>query len=274
MGGMLDLLRFVFSGRSAHDIIIRVIGLVVIAIIVVLWTGQNRSPSSFAPDNAALLPTRGALTDAGTLPMGATVSGTLLEGQRQAWLFEGERGQRVNLRVRGEVDSTLELIPPGQSDSIAIDFNSGGGYDAFICNQPLYESGSYRAVVSSYLGTPDRAVGAYELSLEAETAVETRPIAYGETVEGQLTTCDGDYYALAVEAGDTLRVTLTADDGANLYIRLLTRRAAAEVLAFSRQEDGQDVLEFTVEANGDVIIQVNRPPNEPEASYRLSVGRG
>jgi hypothetical protein len=221
-----------------------------------------------------LLPTRGALTDSGTLTFGGTVSGTLAEGERQAWAFAGEQGQRVNLRVRGEVDSTLELIPPGGVDSIAIDFSSGGGHDAFICNQALYEGGVYRAVVSSYLGSPNRVVGSYELSLEAENAVETRPIAYGETLEGQLTTCDGDYYALAVEAGDTLRATLAADDGANLYLRLLSRRAATEALAFSRQGDGGDVLEFTVETDGEVIIQVNRPPNEPEASYRLSAARG
>lgn len=279
MDALVSFLRFLLRARSGHELIIRLVGLVVIAVAVIMITSDSRGRVAAPPDPVAALPPRGALTEVGTLPMGGTVSAVLGEGERHAWRFTGELGQRVSLRVRGEIDSTLELIPPDGTESIAIDFNSGGGRDAFLCNLLLTFGGTYRAVVSSYLGLADHASGPYELSLTAETAIETRPIAFGESIDGRLTTCDGDTYALDVRPGDTAVITLQPDAGADLYVVLQEQPDSSEMLAFSRESTGADgaaidSLSVDFSEAGTVIVRVSRPPNEPEAGYRLTVERG
>lgn len=279
MDALAGFLRFILRARSGRELILRLTGLIVIGVAVVIFTSDSRGRVAAPPDPIDALPTRGALTEVGTLAMGGTVSAVLGAGERHAWGFTGELGQRISLRVRGEIDSTLELIPPDGTESIAIDFSSGGGRDAFLCNLRLARSGTYRAVVSTYLGLPNYASGPYELSLAAETAIETRPIAFGTSIDGRLTTCDGDYYALDVQPGDTALVTLQPDAGANLYVALQARRDSTEILAFSRESTGADgaaidSLNAEFNAAGTVILRVSRPPDEPEAGYRLTVERG
>jgi hypothetical protein len=218
------------------------------------------------------------LTEAGTLEVGGTVTGSLAKGERHTWAFEGTAGQRINIRVRGDWDSTIELIPPNGTESIAVDFNSGGGWQAFLCSQLLPRAGTYRAVVSGYLGLPDKDFGEYTLTIEEENYIEDRPIAYDETVETTLTTCDGDFYVIDVEAGDTLQVMLTPESGAEMYLRLLPDRYVGNPLAFGSDtvdDAGRAAEMFAVEIfeSQRFFIQVDAPIDAPEASYTLTVER-
>jgi hypothetical protein len=278
MNFIYSVFRLLSVGNpNPRQLAIRAVGLGVLILVAVIWGINYRNslpPSGIRGDTS---PTLSPLTDAGTLEVGGSVTGSLADGERHTWAFEGAAGQRVNIRVRGDWDSTLALLPPNGSQSIAGDFNSGGGWQAFMCNQLLRTAGTYRIVVSGELGLPDKNFGDYTLTIEEETYIEERPLAYGETVEGRLTTCDGDFYTVAVEQGDRLEVTLTPENGAKMYIRLLSSRTDDETIYYGQDtiaEDGrpQQVIAVDVRQNATIFIHVDVPIDEPEAAYSLSIG--
>lgn len=277
MDVIFRFLRFLTIGSpDGKQIRIRLVGFAAIFVIVGIWGLNDRSqtpPSGIRGDTS---PTLAPLSDAGTISVGGSVTGSLAEGERHAWSFEGQQGQRVSIRVRGDWDSTVEVYPPGGSQGIGIDFSSGGGVEAFLCSFRLSSTGTFHAVVSGYLGTPGRNFGDYTLSIREEGYVEERPVAYGATVEGRLSTCDGDFYTVAVEQGDTLEVRLTPLDNADIYVMLLPSRASDDLIAVGRPVPGTsyESAVINVTRGGVVSIKVAAPPTAPEdAAYTLSIGR-
>lgn len=275
----IRLLRFVTLGNPSPQMMLFRLVLLGVVFVVTVAISQNQSDQRVAFDPVITLPTRSANLLQGTLTLPrSTVSGTLNKGERHAWQFEGERGQTVNLRVRGDWDSTLELLPPRSTQPIAIDFNSGGGYSAFLCNTTLYGPGLYTAVVSGYLALPDRDAGAYTLSLESSSVQEAIPIAIGETAAGLVDTCDGDFYRITVRKGDSFEVTVIPDGDAELSAVLLSSRySTTGALAVGRETtdaQGRTVERFSTTASADteLSIRVYSPMDVArDASYTIRV---
>lgn len=276
---IIKALRFLLrGGTDSRQIVIRLAGLVALVVFVWLAVRLTQNTGAPLPLPQHTLPEQGEITVIGAIEMSGTASGTLGQGERHGWTFTGERGQYVDLRVFGEWDSTLELIPPNGRESIAIDFSSGGGSAAMLCGQVLRTAGEYTAVVSGYLGLPDRDFGDYELSLTTRPASETVPVAYGDTVSGRVETCDGDFYLIDVEQGDMLEVTLTPDAGADLFARLLTSNSAREVLTISRSTTDDagraiDVLTAEFTQNAQLLLNVSRRIDHPPADYVMTISR-
>jgi hypothetical protein len=274
----LPFLRILAGSSDPKQLAIRVIGLIALVVILVIWGATQRSQNSPVNNPGPLL-TVTPLSDIGTLAIGDSVTGSLADDERQSWAFEGQRGQRVNVRVLGDWESTVELLPPEGARAIATDLNLGGADQAIFCNLALPASGTYHVVVGGGLGNSGMVTfGDYTLVLEEENYVEDRQIAYGDTVEGRLTTCDGDFYTLPVKEGDRLQVTLAPEGGAEMYLRLLPTRKDGQLIAFGRDAlsaDGQaqEIAAVQVLANSTFFIQVAAPYTAPEAGYTLTVGR-
>lgn len=264
------------GGADSRQMIVRLTGM--IALVVLVWLAVRLTQNAGAPPplQQHTLPEQGAITLMGAIEMDGSVSGTLEQGERHGWSFTGERGQLVDLRVFGDWDSTLELIAPGSDAAIAIDFNSGGGSTALLCGQRLLADGAYIAVVSGYLGVPNRDFGDYRLELSARPASDPVPIAYGDTISERAETCDGDFYLLDVEQGETLEIAITPEDGADLFARLLTADSARRLLLTSREttnEAGQpiDLLRADILENARLLINVSRRIDHPPADYVMTV---
>jgi hypothetical protein len=274
---ILKILRFVMSGGdSGREMRIRIVGVIVMVVVIsaILMLRTSDVPTYNPGD---LLPTQAALIVRGRLPLRGEASDVLSEAsERHAWQIEAEGGEYVNLRVRGELDSTLEIIPPGFDRSTAIDFSSGGGNQAFLCMQSLRRPGLYTVVVSSYLAPPNRAIGAYSLSVEPAFFEEARPLAAGETLTGRTDSCDGDFYTLTVSTGEMFEVTVMPEPGRDVFARLYRSRTAGELLGFSRSmtdAEGRsvDVMTFTATATGTLTLNVSAQVDFPPADYSITV---
>lgn len=277
MNLLYSLYRLLTVGSpNRRQVGIRVVAIIIMFGVLIAWGVSYRSqppPSSIQVDSR---PTEAPISSTGQVQIGGSVSATLAEGERQAWTFDGQRGQRLSIRVLGGWDSTLEIYPPNGRAPIGGDFNSGGGYQAFMCSYRLAYDGTWTVVVSGYLGVPGKNFGAYELRVDEENYVEERPIDFGGSVEGRLSTCDGDYYTITVKTGDSLRLTLTPEDGANLYMRLLPSRDSTDTVAISQSttgEDGatQDVIAVRALQDTTFFINVTRAPGQHEGAYTLAV---
>jgi hypothetical protein len=97
----------------------------------------------------------------GTLAYGDSVRATLPPETRHHWLFEGEAGDVVGIRMSGELDAYLELFAP-DGVRVAVDDDGGSTTDAVIDAFELPSSGTYHIIAR---GHDDEDVGEYELAL-------------------------------------------------------------------------------------------------------------
>lgn len=276
---MLPILRLLAGSTSPRQRAFRMIGLFFLILILVIWginTRRQLPPSGIDGDFGQTL---APASERGVLAIGASVTGSLAADERHSWTFEGEMGQHVNVRMLSDWDSVVELLPSDGTQALATDPNYGGADQALVCNFPLPANGTYRVVVRGGTGnTGMETFGDYTLHVEQEAYNEERLLSYGETVAGTVTTCDGDFYTIPVEAGDTLQVTLTPESSVELYLRLLTSRSSRDLVAFGSDAvgaEGQaqqmiavDVLEATT-----FFIQVSKPYAIPEVDYTLTISR-
>lgn len=107
----------------------------------------------------------------GTLTIGQPVSGTVLPGQAQHWVFEAAAGDVVTVTLRARIaglNSYAVLFGPG-GHQLAADDDSGGGRDMQVDRYRLVASGTYTVAVSA-VGS---SAGLYSLSVELASMQST-----------------------------------------------------------------------------------------------------
>jgi hypothetical protein len=175
---------------------------------------------------------------------GEMLYGELTESVRQQfWSFEGEAGDEISISMEGLGlfnDTVLELYGPN-GERLTYDDDSGQGLFALISGFFLPETGSYRILARAY-GSD---IGEYTLTLTrgsgGETGeVEERPIAYGETVYGEITDAFPEqYWIFEGEAGDTISISMEGLGAfADTYLELYS--SDGEILASN--DDGGEGL--------------------------------
>jgi hypothetical protein len=100
----------------------------------------------------------------GALVYGQTVVGSLEEGERQYWTFDGRNGDVITISMTAfdeELAAFLELVAP-DGRQVASDDDSGGGANAEIRAVELPLTGAYRVVARGY---SRMSAGKYELTL-------------------------------------------------------------------------------------------------------------
>lgn len=192
-------------------------------------------------------------------------------------------GQRVRIVLRSEdFDAYLALMRAdgrGGEEEVEADDDGGGNTDSRIVHTL---DGRYRIVVRS-LGGQDR--GAYTLSVEEAlpVAVTQRPIAIGQTVNGEIgdsdpETDEGEFfheYVLQANAGDELRITLRSEDF-DSFLRWGTKDGLA-FREIATDDDGAGNLDsqltVRVDAAGQYVIRVAGLGSGSVGGYELTVER-
>jgi hypothetical protein len=165
----------------------------------------------------------------GDLTYGQTVANEVTSPFGDSWTFSGDEGDVVSIDTVGFVleDTYLELYDP-EGVLLIEDDDSGADYFARISGIRLPESGTYTVVIRGYNG----ASGTYELSLlqgrisqdvevDFGDPVDQGEVVFGEIVEGNVETEDGDLWAFTGERGILVRIEIEGASLEDTYLELI-----------------------------------------------------
>lgn len=166
---------------------------------------------------------------AGDISYGDTIEGSLDESPAgEAITFAGSEGDVVTITLTSEDFDPFLVLLDEDGEEIAVDDDGAGDLNAQIRGFELPTDGIYTIIVTSFAnrssGTP--ITGDYTLSLQLGDEVVTEPdtteIAYGDTVEADLTEDLAERrYTFAGTEGDAIEITLSSDDF-DTYLILLS----------------------------------------------------
>lgn len=135
-----------------------------------------------------------------------------LDSLEHAYTFSGAAGDTVIIRlVSDDFDCFLILSGPGGYELISND-DGAGNLDSLIGPYVLPETGTYLITATSL---SRRATGRYTLSLDRAQLTE---IAYGDTVESELSSGEALYYTFSGTAGDVISISVDSDVDTSLSL--------------------------------------------------------
>jgi len=144
----------------------------------------------------------------GSISLGETVSGTLVEGMPfHMWTFSGQQGDLVFISMDGfsNLDTYLQLLGP-DGEQVDYDDDSGAGYNSLLMYR-LQDSGTHTIIARGFSGD----VGQYELTF-SELSDTEGVLAYNTMDEGELTEDEiGDMWTFQGQEGDIVAISM---DGA------------------------------------------------------------
>lgn len=206
--------------------------------------------------------------------------GRLSGDPAQRWLFEGESGETVTVRVEPLAPGSLAPLKIQMTDSaghVFLNKEARFGQGALVFGEVLLpRSGIYQVIVSG----GQRTSGQYRISLERDARLEENGnsvISYGET-RGQVLTRENylDVWTFAGSQGDTISILARTIRGDPAALSWQLRTQNAEVLA--TVTDGETGTGARAEAlvlpeDGPYSIIVGNPDGtfEGEAVYVLTV---
>jgi hypothetical protein len=165
----------------------------------------------------------------GELQYGDVVINEITSALGDSWTFTGAEGEVVSVDLVGvSLDDTyLELYDPDGYFLISDD-DSGTGLNARFDGLQLPSSGTYTVVAQGYSGS----LGTYELTLvQGRIGISGGPpdigdptlegeIEFGEIVEGNVETEDGDLWTFAAELGQIITIELNGASLEDTYLEL------------------------------------------------------
>jgi uncharacterized protein YdeI (BOF family) len=213
---------------------------------------ENRSAESIGAYTLLLNSAREA--NSGEIASGETIIGTIgADSEAPQYTFTAQEGDTITVDLASDdFDPFVVLVSP-EGNQVASDDDTGPGLYARLERLVVTEAGEYTIIVDGFRGpTGERSIeGDYRLTLRIEgedavvfqpTAVPTEesqpteaptteatpedetdvlPIAYGETVEGELTEeLQTGLYSFEGSAGDVVSIALNSDDFDPLVILL------------------------------------------------------
>ncbi|MDY0063169.1 MAG: pre-peptidase C-terminal domain-containing protein, partial [Myxococcota bacterium] len=218
--------------------------------------------------------------EATPLAAGSTLAGVLCTPDLDWFVIPLNVGERLTATLRfdgAEADLDLELRGP-DGRSLAIE---DGIWDEEILTWDAAESGPHYLIVSSYgeesTGyTLEAQVDASEAcaddSLEDnDTFLTATPVLPGVLEGLRLCGGDDDFFAVTVNAGDTIRAQVVYDDeDGDLDLALLDQDGTT-VLASSQLTTGEEQLEAVAAAAGTYYLVSYLFLDEGKASYSLTL---
>ncbi len=209
-----------------------------------------------------------------TIEYGDSVEGSTSPDGYEYWSFSGRAGDQIRISMESdEFDTFLVLFGPADN-FLTVDDDSGDDFNALIHRFVLPDSGIHNIVAMSY-GGYDR--GDYTLELELTDTdrdpveIGGGPIAYGETVTGDLRSWTGDVWTFTGEAGDRVTISMQSDEF-DTYLDLW----GPGLMQVARDDDGgggTDSLidDFRLPESGTYSIVARGYGPGERGSYRLSL---
>jgi hypothetical protein len=183
-------------------------------------------------ETATLAPTEiVSVSQAVPAALGDTLTGTINQGQPSVFYsFEAQTGDAVSIRMQSVGDNLdpLLLLLDANGTEIARDDDGDpdGPRDALLANFPIPNDGTYIVVATRFGGDAGLSVGDFILTLtssvpavstEAPPPEITDTLIYGDVVESSI---DDEFFEdrllFVGQAGDTVTITMTALDSADL----------------------------------------------------------
>lgn len=201
--------------------------------------------------------------DAVAIEIGDTVAGDLtVANDTDIYTFEAEADQIVTITLISDSEDnsfdTFLTLQDAEGNELATDDDSAGGLDSQITGFTITEAGTYTILVQSYdssQGNPGQP-GDYELTVEE---AQGTTVEYGMSVDGELTTAEPRvYYNFTGTEGDTILITMIAEDGWDTYLNLYQGTEAGSVITYDDDSAGNYnslIGPFTLPASGLYTIE-------------------
>lgn len=241
---------------------------------------------AYSLESRALGPT----PESGPIQYGATMSGSLAEGDGITWdgmnydgfTFQGVAGQRVRFEMRSSDFDTYLLLgqhgPDGLASIAEDDDGMGEGTDSRL-TFTLPEDGLYEVWATSYAAGE---TGAYSLSLtDLGPAPQPGSLVIGSTLRGELNDVDPtdeygsffDAYRFQAYDGQRVRITLTSNEfDTFIYLGQMTDGVfAGELSDDDGLSDTNSRLDFTADGRNEYVLRVRSYSPGETGEYVLSV---
>ena len=220
----------------------------------------------------------------GRMEPGNSLTGDLsFPGDKDWYRVELEAGQSYRIRLNsaesGDALDDPYLALYGADGALVAENDDGGG----DLNSYLeYVAPSTSRYFIEARGFSEEATGAYVLTfaegdIPASVDTDATASANGDYIEGELAPAsDKDWYRMAMEEGQTVRIALDGVEGGLGDPLLVVYDAEGEELA-RNDDSGGDLnsrLEFTAPAAGDYFIEARGFLDDAEGAYTLSVMAG
>ncbi|MEF8851609.1 MAG: PPC domain-containing protein [Haloarculaceae archaeon] len=214
--------------------------------------------------------------EAQEVPVGETVTGELPEEDRDWFAFTVERGVIVNVTAStadGDRGTDFTLRDP-DGDKVG-GTRLGGGRDYF--GTTAAPGGTY--FVTTVGVSPGQGGVPYEFTVETSRTDDFEPneerknateVGVGETISGEVSVGDRDWFAFTVEAGETINVTAAAEDRRGTEFNLVT--PDGDGIEGTRLSGGRDYFGTTAVTSGTYYVQtLGVSPGRGGGEYNFTV---
>lgn len=189
----------------------------------------------------------------GEIAYDETVEGTVISNSASMWQFKAEEGDVVNIVVIP--DENLDAIVDVLDESGSSILEDGAVDDSFsqeeISGLELAD-GSYTISVTGFGGSS----GDFQLSLSTKAAAtKAETIQPGDVLLGSMDKSQAALYNFTGLAGETLTFVVTPDGELDVVLTLLD--AEGNELESLDGSFGEEILEFTPEADGEYVLAVS-----------------
>ena len=215
----------------------------------------------------------------GEIAYGDTISGNLISGNEDQWVFSGTAGDIITISLTGTFDTYLELLD-SNGNQITFNDDGGEGFNSLISFFALPQSGTYTIVARGFSSS---ASGSYSLALIADsvstgggsggTSTSTSTdstISYGDTITANLRSGVNDEWTFEGSGGDIITISLTASF--DTYLELLDENGNQ----ITYNDDGGQGLNslidnFRLPADGTYTIVARGYSSSASGSYSLAL---
>ncbi|NWF68431.1 MAG: protein kinase [Chloroflexi bacterium] len=144
-----------------------------------------------------------------TLSYGDSGESSLETDSSEAWEFEGQEGDVVNVSVRSRDLSVMTLeMYNADGTRLTYDFSSGEDFLPSIVAYILPADGTYTVVVIN----ADSSNGDYEVLIDTIDISNEGRLRVGAVEDNEVEDVGGDWWSFQADAGDIVRITLFTED--------------------------------------------------------------
>lgn len=217
-----------------------------------------------------------SLDEAQEVAIGETVAGELPAEDTDWFAFAVERGATINVSASAaDGDRGTDFGLRGPDDSGITGARLSGGNDYFGTTAAV--GGTY--YVRTVGVSPGQGGVPYEFTVETYRTDDFEPnedrenateIGVGETVSGEVSVGDTDWFAFTVDAGETVNVTAAAEDKRGTEFNLVT--PDGDSVQGTRLSGGRDYFGTTVATGGTYYVQtLGVSPDRGGGEYNFTV---
>lgn len=147
----------------------------------------------------------------GTISYGQSLSATLSNPEGDRWTFDAAAGDLITINLEStDFDTYLELLDDAET-VLTADDDSGTDLNSLIRLYSIPEAGTYTVVVRAW---SDSDTGNYTLELRKEEEGESlsRTLNYGDSIENELSSVEGDVWTFSGAESDVINLAVDSFD--------------------------------------------------------------